>query len=387
MPSPPGSASGTWPTTSCCRAASATPGWPSGGRSGSPIARPGPAPDRRAARPPGGARAARRGGEPARPARGARRARLAQLGSARPCRHRRAAPGAGAELDSRAIRESGVAVHSLGGWYDGASTRAAVEIHRALGGELVLGPWDHGGYHDVSPHHASGEMRFDIAGEVLGFLDRAFGMPAAVAVAPVRYHVVGAERWRTAPAWPPPGTARLALCLDAVGALSAAPPATGADDHELDLAASSGERTRWTGPAPAGAADVIRRAGPAGVLVHLGAVPRRARDRRRAGLPAHARGRSRPCQPVLLPRRDRAGRVGDVRHRGLLGGGGPWPSTVRVELQPIACRIERGKRASPVVRPGRRRRVRASAGRRIPGPPASRRAGAEPPRAARGARG
>ena len=102
-----------------------------------------------------------------------------------------------------AIRDSGVAVHSLGGWYDGAATRAAVEIHRALGGELVLGPWDHGGYHDVSPYNTSGELRFDIGGEVLAFLDRVFERPGAEGVAPVRYHVIGEERWRAAPSWPP----------------------------------------------------------------------------------------------------------------------------------------------------------------------------------------
>ena len=152
-----------------------------------------------------------------------------------------------------AIRASGVAVHSLGGWYDGASTRATVAIHRSLGGELVLGPWDHGGYHDVSPRNASGEMRFDIAGEVLGFLGRAFSMAGAEAVPAVRYHVVGEERWQSARAWPPPGTTGVPLHLGAAGTLSPAPPAAGVDDHELDLTASSGERTRWRGqlqPAP-----------------------------------------------------------------------------------------------------------------------------------------
>ena len=133
-----------------------------------------------------------------------------RAGRARPQRHGRAAPGPCAERGrAAAIRGSGVAVHSLGGWYDGAATRAAVEIHRALGGELVLGPWDHGGYHDVSPYNTSGELRFDIAGEVLGFLDRAFERPGAEAVPAVRYHVSArsdggrrrAGRRRTAGRW------------------------------------------------------------------------------------------------------------------------------------------------------------------------------------------
>jgi uncharacterized protein len=241
-----------------------------------------------------------------------------------------------------AIRASGVAVHSLGGWYDGAATRAAVEIHRALGGELVLGPWDHGGYHDVSPHNPSGEMRFDIAGEVLGFLGRAFEMPGADAVPPVRYHVVGEERWQTAPAWPPPGTMGLPLHLDAAGALSPAPPAAGADDHVLDPAASSGERTRWRSqlqPAPAtsyaGRAapecaytsapfpDGLEIAGEPACLLRLDAAAERAN---------------------LFCYLDEIAADGSVTYvtEGCAAATGPGPSAARVELQPIAYRVDAG---------------------------------------------
>ncbi len=166
-------------------------------------ARPGPAPDRRTAGAPGRARSAR---SVAGDRRGLREA-LAGRGDG-PTDHSRSATAD--QLRARApsavaaaIRDSGVAVHSLGGWYDGAATRAAVEIHRALGGELVLGPWDHGGYHDVSPYNTSGELRFDIGGEVLAFLDRVFERPGAEGVTPVRYHVIGEERWRAAASWPP----------------------------------------------------------------------------------------------------------------------------------------------------------------------------------------
>ena len=241
-----------------------------------------------------------------------------------------------------AIRDSGIAVHSLGGWYDGASTRAAVEIHRALGGELVLGPWDHGGYHDVSPSNTSGEMRFDIGGEVLGFLDRAFERPGAERVAPVRYHVVGEERWKTAPSWPPPGVTNLPLHLDAGGALSPGPPADGADDHVLDLAASTGERNRWRGqlqPAPPTAYARDRRAGPAYTSAQF------PDGLEIVGDPA--------CFLRLETGADRANVFcyldeiapdGSATYvtEGCAAVAGPWPATMRVELQPIACRIDPG---------------------------------------------
>ena len=52
------------------------------------------------------------------------------------------------------------------------------------------------------------------------------------------------ERWRAAASWPPADGAT-PLHLDAGGALTPGPAADGADDHVLDLSASTGELTRW----------------------------------------------------------------------------------------------------------------------------------------------
>jgi uncharacterized protein len=241
-----------------------------------------------------------------------------------------------------AIRDSGIAVHSLGGWYDGAATRAAVEIHRALGGELVLGPWDHGGYHDVSPYNASRELRFDIGREVLAFLDRVFERPGAEGVEPVRYHVIGEERWRAAPSWPPAGGTTLALHLDAGGGLTPGSAADGADDHVLDLAASTGELTRWRGqlqPAAPTAYARDRSAGPAYVS------------------PPFPHGLEIAGEPACLLRLEAgAGRaqvfsyLDEIRPdgsavyitEGCTAVSGPWPATARIELQPIGHRLDRG---------------------------------------------
>ena len=298
-------------------------------------------------------------------------------------RLRAGAPSAAAA----AIRDSGVAVHSLGGWYDGAAARAAVEIHRALGGELVLGRVDHGGYHDVSPWNTSGELRFDIGGEVLGFLDRAFERPGAESVAPVRYHVIGAERWRAAPSWPPAKDTTLALHLDAGGALTPGPAADGADDHVLDLSASTGELTRWRGqlqPAPPTAYARDRSARPAYIS------PPFPDGLEIVGEPA--------CLLRLEAGADRAqvfSYLDEIRPDGsavyITEGCAAVSWTVaghRARRAPADRVSDRpAKRASHVARGRRRRGVRASAARGRADPPASRRPGAEPARAARGAPG
>jgi putative CocE/NonD family hydrolase len=244
-----------------------------------------------------------------------------------------------------AIRASGVAVHSLGGWYDGAATRAAVEIHRALGGELVLGPWDHGGYHDCSPQNPSGEMRFDIPAEVVGFLDRALAGDGD-AVRAVRYYTVGEERWKSSRTWPPSGTATLPLYLHAGGALApSAPVRESTVAYRVDAAASTGPRSRWRSqlqPAPA-TRYPARSAAAARCLVYTSE-------------PLH-HGLEITGEPVCALRLsadtgsahvfcyvDAVAPDGAATYvtEGLAAASAPWPAAVRVVLQPISFAVPPG---------------------------------------------
>jgi putative CocE/NonD family hydrolase len=122
------------------------------------------------------------------------------------------------------------AVLNLSGWHDdsygteGAATnfnglvqsRRDDEDHRA---RLIIGPWRHG----VGATEASqvGELDFgpnapiDYDEELLQFFDQTMrGLATSRAQhSPVRYFVMGENRWRESPSWPPPGIAARSLCF------------------------------------------------------------------------------------------------------------------------------------------------------------------------------
>ena len=132
-----------------------------------------------------------------------------------------------------------VAVLGIGGWYDGAYAAAAIKRQAALGGSLLIGPWVHGGQVAMDPQAPA---TFDHAAELLRFFDRA--LTGESELPPVRYFMMGAQGWRSAPSWPPPGTRAVELGL-AEGHRLVHGRGTGEDVHEVDLASRAGRRTRW----------------------------------------------------------------------------------------------------------------------------------------------
>ena len=127
-----------------------------------------------------------------------------------------------AELRDKYARTD-VAVLNLSGWHDdnygpeGATTNFTGLV-QARGGQptrtaLLIGPWVHGV--GATARTKSGEREFgpEAAIEydevVLGWMDRHVrGIGAQdPAGPPVRYFVMGANRWKTASAWPPAGAA------------------------------------------------------------------------------------------------------------------------------------------------------------------------------------
>jgi uncharacterized protein len=111
------------------------------------------------------------------------------------------------------------AVLNLSGWHDdnygpeGATTNYRGVV-MSRGGDtsrtaLLLGPWTHGvdstsrttfGERDFGP-----AARIDYDEVVLGWMDRHLRDGKKGAAAPVRYFVMGENRWRDASTWPPPG--------------------------------------------------------------------------------------------------------------------------------------------------------------------------------------
>jgi putative CocE/NonD family hydrolase len=139
----------------------------------------------------------------------------------------------------------------VGAWYDPflrnsirqfqlVSTHAADPAVREAQ-RLILGPWRHGGFGE----EMSGQTRFpnaaiDYNGLVAAWSDHWLkgSPPPAFAKDKVLVYVMGENRWRAEPSWPPPGMTPTAFHLRADGGLSADKPgaAEGSDVFTYDPA-------------------------------------------------------------------------------------------------------------------------------------------------------
>ena len=138
----------------------------------------------------------------------------------------------------------------LGAWYD-PFLRNSIRQFRLMcehadpavreAQRLVIGPWRHGGFGD----DMAGQTRFpgaaiDYDGLVVAWAGRWLkGEPAPAALANrVTVYVMGADRWRAEPSWPPPGMTPTPFYLRAEGGLAAEAPAPseGADSFTYDPA-------------------------------------------------------------------------------------------------------------------------------------------------------
>lgn len=145
---------------------------------------------------------------------------------------------------------SGTALLSYSGWLDAAYCHSAVK--RFVNGDsarswLILGPWDHGGRQQISPHHPDHRASFDHNGELVRFMDGFLRTPVeGVSMPRVRYYTMGEERWRSADTWPPAHVVEQTWYLASRRTLRAQPQAdAGADRYRVDAQLGSGARSRW----------------------------------------------------------------------------------------------------------------------------------------------
>jgi uncharacterized protein len=150
------------------------------------------------------------------------------------------------------LKEADVAMYFVSGWMDAAFIRSQTNLYMNLKGpktKLTIGPWDHGGYQNVSPIVVRRRPRFDHIAEALRFFDKHLkGVETGIhAEAPVHYFTMVEEAWKTAPTWPPPGATPTRFYFSERGGLtSSAPSGTdGGDDYRVDMKVGSGSRSRW----------------------------------------------------------------------------------------------------------------------------------------------
>lgn len=132
-----------------------------------------------------------------------------------------------------------------GSWWDGATADAVLNAERAMPvREVVIGPWVHEGNRNASPLRRDDSERATVdLDDVVAFFERHLRGSGSPATPRRSWYVAGAERWRSAVAWP---TTR-ADTLHLVGRQLAATALPGAPRAlSVDFTASTGVNTRWT---------------------------------------------------------------------------------------------------------------------------------------------
>ncbi len=129
----------------------------------------------------------------------------------------------------------------VGGWYDTedlygalATYRAIEEQNKGTSNSVIMGPWRHGGW-ARGDSSKLGDADFGFvtaeifqAKELAFFLHHLKGGPAPGLPEAMMFEA-GADRWRSFPSWPPPGTREMRLFLEEGGKLTFDKPPAAAD--------------------------------------------------------------------------------------------------------------------------------------------------------------
>jgi uncharacterized protein len=158
-------------------------------------------------------------------------------------------------LQARIMR-SGVPIFGWGSWLDSGNAQGLVNRFMTWSNPqlTVIGPWTHGAFAHADVFNAMGRLEPRVPEQnrlVFCFLNYyAKGGnssdPLSVHKKILIYFTMGEEKWKTAYAWPLPGTHHRQLYFAANHALDDLPPAKeGRDVYHVDFNASTGAENRW----------------------------------------------------------------------------------------------------------------------------------------------
>jgi putative CocE/NonD family hydrolase len=151
---------------------------------------------------------------------------------------------------AKEIKQSGAAIYSYSGWFDGGYGLGAIKRHlhdHNPKNKLILGPWDHGGKRQISPY-AIGPAQFDHAQELIRFFNQHLkdDQTGTHDEAPIQYYTMGAERWNTSTHWPPLSSpTQLYFHTDSQLSTQSPQKLSPPDRYQVDPTAGTGKHSRW----------------------------------------------------------------------------------------------------------------------------------------------
>lgn len=153
----------------------------------------------------------------------------------------------------RRAGESRTAILSVGGWYDGAYARSALQRFMTVPSAhtCIVGAWNHGGRRNVDPFEPrdadASPSRTVQRLAVLRFFDYYLRDEGPEPPDGLSYQVMGSGAWQHADTWPPQGSTMHPYYLWAGQGLAPTPDESldGFDAFTPDLTHGSGQNNRW----------------------------------------------------------------------------------------------------------------------------------------------
>ena len=147
------------------------------------------------------------------------------------------------------IDSSNAAIYCYSGWFDGDYQHAAVKRFLNLtnpNSKLILGPWEHGGYLNLSPS-VNAEGSFDKASELLKYFDYHLkGIHTGIDKEPrVYYYTMIEDKWKSSDVWPPKSAPTTYYFTDAKTLSATVPSTNNYVIYTSDTTTGSGHMTRW----------------------------------------------------------------------------------------------------------------------------------------------
>lgn len=150
------------------------------------------------------------------------------------------------------IRETGAPVYLYTGWLDASYVLSEINIFNSLEGQprkLTIGPWEHGGWHNISPYAKKETPLFSHEAEALRFFDTYLNGEnnGIQSEKPVAYFTLGEEKWKFSDTWPPSGTKTVPFYFSSKNTLRTEQPSKrdGFDTYAVDYTAGTGTQSRW----------------------------------------------------------------------------------------------------------------------------------------------
>lgn len=150
---------------------------------------------------------------------------------------------------TKTIIESDIPILRMTGWYDAGFLESACKAFRNVPNtqKLIIGPWDHGPWENISPFSRGTKLRFEVYKEMQRFFDHYLMNKPKVDIKEkkVHFYTLGKEKYHKSETWPPQEVETETLYLSDKILSDTKSKSKAFSAYKCNYKVSSGKSVRW----------------------------------------------------------------------------------------------------------------------------------------------